>query len=48
MSVTLAKTRSSIARSARAARWNERLRRNDLDALRRDFAIRAYRVEQAK
>ncbi|AWY07641.1 hypothetical protein SEA_YOSIF_77 [Streptomyces phage Yosif] len=48
MAVTLEKTRSSIARSKRAARWNERLRRNDLDALRRELAIRAYRAEQAK
>jgi hypothetical protein len=46
MSVTLEKTRSSIARSKRAARWNERLRRNDLDALRRQLAIQAYRASK--
>ncbi|QMP84499.1 hypothetical protein HUN43_00073 [Streptomyces phage Endor1] len=48
MSVTLSKTRSSVARSAREARWNKRLRNNDLAALRRHFAIAAYRAEQAK
>ncbi|WJN63484.1 hypothetical protein [Streptomyces phage phiScoe56] len=44
MSVSLDKTRSSIARGIRAARWNERLRRNDLDALRRQLAIQAHRA----
>ncbi|WJN62776.1 hypothetical protein [Streptomyces phage phiScoe15] len=47
MSVNLDKTRSSIARGIRAARWNERLRRNDLDALRRQLAIQAYRAKSA-
>ncbi|WJN63252.1 hypothetical protein [Streptomyces phage phiScoe45] len=47
MSVSLDKTRSSIARSKRAARWNEALRRNDLVALKREFARKAYRAAQA-
>ncbi|WJN63093.1 hypothetical protein [Streptomyces phage phiScoe3] len=46
MSVSLAKTRSSIARSNRAASWNRRLRNNDLDALKRQFAIQAYRASK--
>ncbi|ATW61349.1 hypothetical protein SEA_SAFTANT_73 [Streptomyces phage Saftant] len=47
MSVSLDKTRSSIARSKRAASWNRRLRNNDLDALRRQLAIQAYRAAQS-
>ncbi|AKY03829.1 hypothetical protein AVT29_gp74 [Streptomyces phage Amela] len=47
MAVSLDKTRSSVARGIRAARWNERLRRNDLDALRRQLAIQAYRAKSA-